>query len=48
MTREGIYPEIWDEAEEDLKDEYLMYFREMKAFIHRVAKNHNGSFVSVG
>jgi hypothetical protein len=33
MTAEGVYPQIWDEAESDLRDEYVMYFHQMKRLI---------------
>jgi hypothetical protein len=33
MSEEGIYPQIWDEPESDLRDEYVMYFRQMKRLI---------------
>jgi hypothetical protein len=35
MEAEGVYPMIWDEPEEDLRDEYLMYFRELTALVRR-------------
>jgi hypothetical protein len=33
MNAQQIYPMIWDESEESLRDEYIMYFRELKQFI---------------
>src|SRR4051794_3705240 len=38
MTAEGVYPNIWDEPEEELKEEYLMYYRELKQFIEQAAQ----------
>ena len=34
-----IYPNIWDEDEEGLREEYLDYFEELKAFVLQVAEN---------
>ena len=42
MTSEGIYPEIWDEPEADLKDEYTMYFRGIKQLIADAASQGHG------
>lgn len=33
MEREGIYPGIWDEPENELREEYGGYLRELKEFI---------------
>jgi len=35
MSAEGIYPQIWDEPEADLREEYLGYFRVMKTLIQK-------------
>jgi len=48
MTSEGIYPEIWDEPEEDLKQEYLMYFHELKRLIAEAATAGNAVLISIG
>jgi hypothetical protein len=37
FTAEGIYPFIWDEPEEQLRDEYLDYFHRLKTLVSRVA-----------
>jgi hypothetical protein len=37
FTAEGIYPFIWDEPEDQLRDEYLGYFHRLKGFVSRVA-----------
>ena len=42
MTSQGIYPEIWDEPEDELKDEYTMYFREVKQLIADAASHGHG------
>jgi hypothetical protein len=39
MNVQEIYPMIWDEPEDDLRDEYLMYFRELKAFVAQAAND---------
>jgi hypothetical protein len=41
MQAEGVYPGIWDESEEDLRDEYLTYYRELKAFVRRASETDN-------
>ncbi len=45
MSAEGIYPGGWDEAEEDLRDEYVTYFHELKAVVHRARENGQGLMV---
>jgi hypothetical protein len=45
MTKQGIYPEIWDEPEADLRDEYLMYFRELKSFLDKAVAAGKGMMV---
>jgi hypothetical protein len=37
LTAEGIYPFIWGEPEDQLRDEYLDYFHRLKTFVRRVA-----------
>ncbi len=39
MAREEIYPEIWDEPESDLREEYVGYFHDLKAFIHNAVES---------
>ena len=34
---DGVYPGIWDEPADELRDEYLGYFRELRAFVGRAA-----------
>lgn len=48
MTAEGIYPEIWDEPESDLKDEYTTYFRQMKQLIADAAARGHGLVIMLG
>ncbi len=42
MTDEEIYPDIWDEEEEELKEEYLEYFEELCEFVSTAASNGEG------
>jgi len=37
FAAEGIYPFIWDEPEDQLRDEYLDYFHRLKAFVSLAA-----------
>ena len=37
MFTQGVYPEIWDEPEEELKDEYLSYFQGLKKLVAEAA-----------
>ncbi len=48
MTEESIYPGIWDEAESDLREEYLAYFQAMKELIHRASSANQGILISIG
>lgn len=34
---DDVYPGIWDEEEDDLREEYVEYFHELKNFVARVA-----------
>jgi hypothetical protein len=38
MEAEGVYPGIWDEPEEDLREEYLTYYNHLKAFVHQASE----------
>lgn len=48
MQSQGVYPIIWDEPEEDLKDEYTQYFRDAKQFIADAAAAGQGLIVTLG
>jgi len=37
FTAAGIYPGIWDEPEDQLRDEYLEYFARLRDFVSRAA-----------
>lgn len=41
MFEQQIYPEIWDEPEEELKDEYGWYFNDLKNFVRSAASDDN-------
>ena len=47
MTDEFVYPMIWDEPEDDLRNEYLGYFRSMKGLIHRASATGSALVVSI-
>lgn len=34
---DGVYPGIWDEAPDELREEYVGYFHELRDFVGRVA-----------
>ena len=48
MNAEGIYPVIWDEPEEQLREEYLGYFNELKTFVRQASGNGMGLIIMVG
>jgi hypothetical protein len=48
MEAQEIYPGIWDEDEEELKEEYLMYFAELKKVVSSAAHSGQGLIVSIG
>lgn len=48
MREEGIYPEIWDDPESDLRDEYVMYFNQLKAFVSQASAKGQGVIVDIG
>ena len=48
MEQQEIYPGIWDESEEDLKEEYLGYFTELKQVIESAVLGGQGLKVSIG
>jgi hypothetical protein len=47
MTEAGIYPLIWDEGEEQLREEYLGYFDDLKGFIRKTAADGQCLLVSI-
>lgn len=48
MERQEIYPGIWDESEDDLKEEYLEYFHALKRVVAAAAESGQGLLVSIG
>ncbi|MBX3411755.1 MAG: YfbM family protein [Pirellulales bacterium] len=42
MNQAGIYPMIWDEGEGDLREEYTMYFHELKKLVADAAEKNKG------
>lgn len=47
MEQQGIYPSIWDEPEDDLREEYVGYFRDLKGFVDRAADEQAGLIVVI-
>lgn len=47
MSSEGVYPDCWDEEEDELREEYLSYFHEMKKVIKNARAKGNGLLVSL-
>ncbi|HLJ93199.1 MAG TPA: YfbM family protein [Gemmataceae bacterium] len=47
MEAENIYPCIWDEEEEELRDEYLTYFHELKKVVAQAAEGGMGLLVTL-
>jgi hypothetical protein len=48
MENQQIYPGIWDEPEEDLKEEYLTYFHELKQVVAAAVQSGQGLLVAIG
>lgn len=48
MEELEIYPGIWDEDEEDLKEEYLSYFHELKQIVATAEKTGQGLILTLG
>lgn len=48
MEQNGVYPSIWDEAEDELKEEYLGYFHALKQVVAAAAQHGLGLVVSIG
>lgn len=47
MTEEAVYPDCWGEPEEDLREEYLSYFRELKEFFADAANNRKTVMIAL-
>jgi hypothetical protein len=48
MEAKDIYPGIWDEDEDELKEEYLMYFGQLKKLVAAAAAQGHGLLVTIG
>jgi len=48
MTTDGVYPNIWDEPEQELREEYLMYFHHLKQLIQLAAQKGDALLISIG
>src|SRR5262245_10746703 len=48
MEAGEIYPGVWDESEEDLREEYVGYFRELKRLVHEANAGGLGLLVLIG
>ncbi len=48
MEQNEIYPGIWDEPEEELQEEYLGYFQQLKQVVEVAARNGQGLIVTLG
>ena len=47
MESENIYPMIWDEPEDDLREEYQSYLRELKRLVRTAAQQDMGLLVLI-
>ncbi|HWG42266.1 MAG TPA: YfbM family protein [Gemmataceae bacterium] len=47
MEAESIYPCIWDEEEDELRDEYLTYFHELKQVVAQAGEGGMGLLVTL-
>jgi hypothetical protein len=47
MGQEKIYPEIWDEPEGELKDEYGWYFDDLKNFVRSASSAENSIVIVI-
>ena len=45
MSAEGIYPDIWDEDEPELREEYLEYYHHLKEFVREASDAQLGFVV---
>ena len=40
MATAGVYPEVWDEPEDELREEYCDYYEELQDFIATAAEQN--------
>ena len=45
MSSAGVYPDVWGEAESDLRDEYVTYFHQLKELIAHANEQGHGVLV---
>jgi hypothetical protein len=45
MEAESIYPGIWDEDEEELREEYLEYYNHLKRFVRQASEGQLGMVI---
>ena len=48
MEQLEVYPGIWDEDEQELKEEYVMYFQQLKDVVAAAVDSGQGLLVSIG
>ena len=48
MASQDIYPGIWDEGQEELREEYVYYFHGLKEVVAAAVRQNQGLLVSVG
>jgi hypothetical protein len=48
MEAQSVYPGIWDEPEEDLREEYLSYLQELRQLLASAAEQRQALVVSLG
>jgi hypothetical protein len=48
MEAADVYPGIWDEDEDELKEEYLDYFGQLKKLVAAAAAEGHGLLVTIG
>ena len=48
MASQDIYPGIWDEGQEELREEYVDYFHGLKEVVAAAVRQNQGLLVSVG
>ena len=47
MTAAQVYPDIWHEPRDSLKQEYAGYLRELKEHVHRAAESGQALLVAL-
>lgn len=47
MFEEKIYPEIWDEPEQELKEEYGWYFNDLRGFVRSASGSDDSILVVI-